>query len=134
MVVNNPPGPVSTNQVYLIAAARSVDANALATTVLSWQNGMSAATTLPMYARITRKTGTLLLMIASLRLNSVIVQPISATQSALLGAGADPLVYPLSSAVSVTIVPISGNWDIVVGTINGGASTIDVEVFGLKIA
>lgn len=134
MIVNNPPGPVSVNQVYLLAAARDVNANSLATTTLSWQNGMSAATTLPMYARITRKTGTLSLMTASLRLNSVIVQPISAVQSALLGAGSDPLVYPLSSAVSVTIVPISGNWDIVVGTINGSGATLDCELFGLKIA
>lgn len=134
MIVSNPPGPVSLNQAYLLAVARNVDANTLATTALSWQNGMSAATTFPMYARITRKTGTLSLMVASLRLNSVIVQPISAVQSALLGAASDPLLYPLSSAISVTIVPITGNWDIVIGTINGSGATLDCEIWGLVIS
>ena len=133
MIVNNPPGPVSSNQVYLIAAARDVDANSLATTTLGWQNGLNASNTLSLYARVLRKTGTLSLLVASIRLNSVIIQPISAIQSALLGAGANPLIYPLSSAVSVTIVPIAGDWDIVVGTMNGTASTIDIEIYGIKI-
>ncbi len=134
MIVSNPPGPVSSTQPYLIASAVNIDGNSLATTTLNWNNGASAANTLPMYARIVRRTGTITLLVASLRLNSNIIQPITAIQSALLGSGNDPVIYPLSSLVSVTTVPIAGNWDLVVNTINGSSTTIDVSIYGLKIA
>lgn len=134
MIVNNPPGPVSPIQPYLIAAGLGVNANALATTTLTWSNGMTAANTVPMFAQIFRRTGTLSLLVASLRLNAVIIQPIAALTAALLGAGADPLLFPLGTTTSATIVPVTGNWDLIVGTINGGASTIDVLVYGLKVA
>lgn len=133
MTVTNPP-TVSPVQSYLIASALSVNSNTLATTTLNWATGMTAANTLPMFAQIFRRTGTLSLLIGSLRLNAVIIQPVSALQAALLGSGADPLIFPLGTTTSATIVPVSGNWDFVVGTINGGASTIDVLVYGLKIA
>lgn len=133
MIVANPPGPVSTNQSYLLAFARGVDSNALATTTLTWANNMSAATTLPMFARIKRISGTLALLVASIRLNTVIIQPIGAVQSALMGAAANPLIFALDTTTSATVVPSTGNWDIVVGTINGGASSIDVEIFGIYV-
>lgn len=131
MNVSNPPGPVSTNQPYLLAFARGVDANSLATTTLTWANNMNAATTLPMFARVKRITGTLSLMIGSIRLNAVIIQAVSAVQSALMGAAANPLNFTLDTTTSATVVPATGNWDMVVGTINGGASTIDVEIWGI---
>lgn len=131
MDVINAPGPVSVNQPYLLAFARGVDANSLATTVLTWANNMNAATTISMFARIRRISGTLSLMIGSLRLNTTIIQPVSAVQSALMGATASPLIFALDTTTSATIVPVTGNWDFVVGTINGGASTIDVEVWGV---
>lgn len=134
MIVDNPTGPVSPNQVFLIASKLGVDANALATTVLDWQNGASAATTFPMYARVSRASGTLALMVASLRLNATIIQPISAVQSALLGAAAAPLIFSVDTNTSATVIPNTGNYDVVVGTINGGASTIDIYVYGLKVA
>lgn len=134
MTVNNPPGPVSPIQSYLIAAGIGVNANTLATTTLVWSNGMNAANTMPMFAQVFRRTGTLSLLVASLRLNAVIIQPIAALTAALLGAGADPLLFPLGTTTSATIVPVTGNWDIVVGTINGSAATVDVFVYGLKIA
>ncbi len=117
MDISNPPGPVSTNQFYLLASG-TVDANALATTALTWANNMSAATTIPMFARVRRVTGTLVLMIGSLRLNSTIIQPISAVQSALMGATANPIIFALDTTTSATVVPLAGNWDLVVGTIN----------------
>lgn len=131
MDVINTPGPVSINQPYLLAFARGVDANSLATTALTWANGMTAATTLPMFARVKRVTGTLSLMVASLRLNTTIIQPITALQSALMGAAASPLNFALDTTTSATVVPGTGNWDIIVGTINGGAATIDVEIWGI---
>lgn len=131
MDVINIPGPVSANQSYLLAFARGVDANSLATTTLGWANGMTAATTLPMFARVKRVTGTLSLMVASLRLNTTIIQPITALQSALMGAAASPLNFALDTTTSATVVPGTGNWDIIVGTINGGAATIDVEIWGI---
>lgn len=130
MDVINFPGPVSTNQLYLLASG-IIDANTLATTSLPWLNNMSAATTLPMYARIKRVTGTLSLLIASLRLNTTIIQPITALQSALMGAAASPITFALDTTTSATVIPSAGNWDLVVGTINGGAATISVEIFGI---
>lgn len=124
----------SPNQFYLLASLRGVSANDLATTALSWQNGANAVNSIPVVARIYRRSGTLSLMIGTLNLNSVVVQAVSAVQSALLGAAADPLQYPLSSAVSVGIVPIAGDWGFTVGTINGTASTIDIEVWGIRTA
>ena len=121
----------SQSQFYLLAAARAVDTNALASTVLEWQNGANAANSLPVVARLFRRSGTLSLLIATLTLNGTTVQAISAVQSALLGAAADPLQYPLSSAVAVAILPVSGNWGFTVGTINGTASSIDVLVYGM---
>jgi hypothetical protein len=132
MDIINPPGPVSTNQFYLLASG-TVDSNALATTVLTWANNLTAATSIPMFARIRRASGTLALMIGSLRLNTTIVQPISAVQSALLGAAANPLIFALDTTTSATVIPMTGNWDFVVGTINGGASSILVEVYGCSM-
>lgn len=129
MDLNNPPGPVSSNQFYLLASG-TVDANALATTVLSWANNMTAATSIPMFARVRRASGTLALMVGSIRLNTTIIQPISAVQSALMGAGANPLIFALDTTTSATVIPMAGNFDVVVGTINGGASSILVEIYG----
>lgn len=131
MFVTNPP-VVSTVQSYLLAAARSVDANTLATTTLAWQGTATAANSFPVAVRIYRRTGTLSLLIGTVLLNSVVIQTVSAIQSALLGAAADPLHYPVSSTTSVTIVPISGNYQFTVGTINGSGATIDVEIWGLR--
>lgn len=131
MVVANP-SIVSSVQSYLLAAARGVDANSLATTTLAWQGSNSASNSFPVAIRIYRRSGTLALLIGTLLLNSVVLQAVSAVQSALAGAGADPLHYPISSASSVTIVPISGNYQVTVGTINGSAATIDVEIWGLR--
>lgn len=127
------PSNVSSNQFYLIAAAIGVDANAIAATNLSWQNAATAANSIPMVARIYRKSGTLSLMIATLRLNSTIIQPISAANSTLLGAGADPIQYLLDTTTSATVVPANGAWDFNVTTINGSGSTVDVEVWGFIV-
>ncbi len=133
MTVTNPP-VVGTVQSYLLAAARNVDSNTLATTTLGWQGTATAANSFPMYAQLYRKSGTLLLLVGTLLLNSVIIQAVSAAQAALLGAGADPLQYPLSSAVSVAILPVAGNYQFTVGTINGSGSTIDIEIWGVRTA
>lgn len=131
MQVTIPVG-ISPNQFYLIASARSVDANSLATTTAIWQNGANAANTIPIAARVFRKTGTLSLLVGSIRLNSTIIQPISSASSLLMGAGADPIQFLLDTTTSATVVPLSGNWDVVVGTINGTAATIDVEIWGFR--
>lgn len=122
----------SSNQFYLIASARGVDANSLATTTAIWQNGASAANTIPIVARVFRKSGTLLLMVGSIRLNATIIQPISAASSALMGAGSDPIQFLLDTTTSSTVMPATGNWDVVVGTINGSGATIDVEIWGFR--
>lgn len=127
------PSAASSNQFYLLAAARGLDSNALATTTLTWQNGATAGISIPIVSRITRKSGTLALMVGSLRLNSTIVQAVSAASSLLMGAGADPVQFLLNTNTSATVIPLSGNWDFVVGTINAGVSTIDVEVWGFII-
>lgn len=126
------PSSVSSSQFYLLASARDVDANAIATTTLNWQNGASAANSTPIMGKIFRKTGTLSLMVGALRLNATIIQPVSAVQSALLGAGANPINYLLDTNTSVTVLPIVGNWDVNLTTPNGTASSIDVEIWGFK--
>lgn len=131
MQIINP--PVLGLQYYLIAVARGVNANSVASTVLSWQGGASAANTLPCVARVLGKSGTLSLMIAALRLNSVIIQPISAASSALLGSAADPITFPLGTTTSAAVTPLSGNWDINVTTFNGTSSTVDVEIYGIRL-
>lgn len=133
MTVTNPP-TVSSVQSYLLASVLGANANGLATTTLSWANGMSAANTIPLYAQVFRRTGSLSLMVATLRLNAVIIQPIAALASALLGVGADPIGYSLDTTTSATVIPVAGNWDLTVGTINGSSATLDVFVYGLKIA
>lgn len=132
MTVTNPP-VVSTNQLYQLAVG-TIDANALATTALSWLNGATAANSIPLVARVYRVSGTLSLMIGTLNLNAVVVQAVSAVQSALLGAAADPVQYPLSSAVAVAIMPVAGNYGFTVGTVNGTASSIRVEVWGWRVS
>lgn len=126
------PSFASPFQFYLIAVARGVNANSVAATTLSWVNGASAANTIPMMARVFGKSGTLSLMVATLRLNTTIIQPISAANSALLGSGADPVNYPLGTTTSATVMPATGNWDINVTTFNGTASTVDVEIWGIR--
>lgn len=128
------PSVASASQFYLLADARSVDANAQAATTMIWRNGAGATNTIPIIARVFRKTGTLVLMVGTLRLNSTIIQPISAVSSALMGSGADPINFLLDTNTSTTVVPASGNWDLNVTTINGGASTVDVEVWGFKMS
>ena len=134
MDVVNPLGPVSSIQPYLVAAVRAVDGNALATTALSWQGTASAANTLPLYIRIVPKSGTFSLMVANVQLNGVTMQAISAVQSALIGSSANPLLYPVSSAVGVNVAAVTGNWQVVVATINGSAATFDCEIWGLRIS
>lgn len=126
------PATVSPNQFYLIAVARSVDSNSLATTTLTWNANMSAANTIPVIARLYRKTGTISLLVASLTLNGTTIQAIPALTSALLGSSSDPLNFLLSTNTSASVVSLSGNWSFAVGTINGTASTIDIEVWGFK--
>lgn len=133
MQVTNPP-TVSANQFYLIAAARGVNANSLGTTSVPFQNNLSASNTLPMFIRVLGKSGTFSLMIATVLLNSVVIQTISAAASVLVGSGADPLIFPTSSTVAAAIIPVSGAYQITVGTINGSAATLDVEVWGMKIS
>lgn len=133
MILTNLP-TVSPIQSYLLASALGADANSLATTTLNWTIGMNAANTIPLYAQVFRRTGTLSLMVATLRLNTVIIQPIAALTAALLGAGADPIGFSLDTTTSTTVIPVAGNWDLTVGTINGTAATIDVMIYGLKIA
>lgn len=134
MNVSNPPGPIGTAESYLIASLAGINANSAATTTLNWAPGLTAANTLPLFARVSVATGTLSLMVASIRLNTVVVQPFSAANSVLLGSGTDPVNFPISSAVSTTVIPASGNWDLTVGTINGTAATVNVSIYGLKIA
>lgn len=126
------PSNASPYQFYIIAVARGVNANSIATATLAWVNGTNASNTIPMTARIFGKSGTLSLMVAALRLNAVIIQPISAANSTLLGSGTDPVLYPLGTTTSATVVPGSGNWDINVTTPNGTASTVDVEIWGIR--
>ena len=126
------PSTVSSSQFYLLASAQNVDANSVATTALNWQNGASAGNSIPMVGRVFRRTGTLSLLVATLRLNSTIIQPISAVSSALLGAAANPLNFLLDTNVSATVFPLAGNWDINVTTFNGSAATVDVEIWGFK--
>lgn len=132
--VANPPGPVSSIQPYLIAFVRGVNANSLATTTMNWNGSNGAGNTFPLFARVLGKSGTLALLVANIRLNGVVIQPITALNSALLGAGTDPITYVLNTTTSASIIPASGNWDIVVGTINGSAATIDVEIYGWRIS
>lgn len=131
MNVSNPPGPVSTQQFYLIASAVGVDANSLATTTMNWSAAFTAANTLPMYARLKRATGTLSLLVGSIRLNATIIQPVTALQAALVGATSSTLNFTLDTTTSATNIPAAGNWDVVVGTINGSAATITVEIWGV---
>lgn len=126
------PSAASQYQFYLIAVARGINANSLATTTLSWQNGATAANTLPVTARVYGRSGTMALMVANIQLNSTTIQPVSAASSALLGSGSDPLVFPLGTTTSASVVPASGNWTVVVGTINGAGATIDVEIWGIR--
>jgi len=121
-------------QFYLIASALNVDGNSLATTTLNWQNSATAANSIPVIARCLRKTGTLALTVAALRLNSTIIQPITAASSALMGAGADPVQFLLDTTTSATVLPVSGNFDIVVSSINVSPATFDVLVYGYRIA
>lgn len=123
--------PQNSNQFYLLADGRSINTNTLATTALTWRNGATAATSMPLMARIYRKTGTLLLLVGTLNLNSVVIQAVSAVQSALLGAAADPLNFAITTNTSATIIPISGDYGFTVGTINGSVSSVDCEIWGL---
>jgi hypothetical protein len=134
MEVNTPPAAPSAVQPYLIASVASVDANALATTDLSWATGMTAANTIPLFMRVYRATGTLALLIGQLKLNSVIVQTVGAAESVVLAATSSALQYPISSVVGVQVVPIAGNYQFTVATVNGTASTVRVEVYGFKVA
>lgn len=133
MNVINPP-IVSSVQPYLLANAVGVDANSLATTSLNWIGTMNAANTFPLFARIYRVTGTMALLIATLKLNSIVIATILAAESAQLAATTSALQYPLSSTVSVTPMPVAGNYQLTVGTINGSGATITVEVWGFKIS
>jgi hypothetical protein len=95
---------------------------------------MTAANTIPLFMRVYRATGTLALLIGQLKLNSVIVQTVGAAESVVLAATSSALQYPISSVVGVQVVPIAGNYQFTVATVNGTASTVRVEVYGFKVA
>lgn len=118
----------------LLASAIGVNANSLGSTAMTWQNGASAANSVPLAATVFGTSGTLALLIANLTLNGTTIQPITATQSAFLGAGSSPLVFPLGSATSASVISNSGNWGATVGTINGTAATVSVFVYGVRLS
>lgn len=125
------PSNVSANQFYLLASALAANANAIATTALIWQNGANATNSISLIARVYRNTGTLSLMAGTLRLNATIIQPITAGSSALLGAAADPIQFTLSTNTSAAVMPVSGDWDLNVTSLNTSGATVNVEIWGL---
>lgn len=132
MEIFQPSLSASANQIFPIASIVGMDANALATTTLNWVAGLNAGNTMPMFVQISRLTGTLSLMIATLNLSATIIQPISAASSVLLGSSSSPVQFSLDTTTSTTAFPNSGNWSVVIGTINGSGATISVTVWGLK--
>lgn len=121
-------------KLVLIASATGIDANSLATTNLTFPQGMSAGNTIPLFAKITRNTGTITLLVCTIRLNAVSLKAIAAVTTALLGATANYLTIPLNSDLAAQAIPITSNYDVVVNTINGGASTIDVSIWGYQMS
>lgn len=117
-------------RTQILAQSSNIDGNALATTVLTFYAGATLAKFVPVAVRITRKTGTFLLAVLNLRDSGGIILPIPAVSMALLGASADNLIIPLA-AINVKN---SGNLSLEVATINGGASTFDIDVIGSKYA
>lgn len=134
MDVLNPVTSPSSVQPYLIANAIGVDANALATTTLNYVGSMTAANTVPLFMRVYRVTGTLALLVGSLKLNSVVMQAVLAAESVVLAATSSVLHYPISSTVAVQPVPTVGSYAFTVGTVNGAPSTVTVEIWGLRIS
>lgn len=136
MILSNP-FSLSSSQFPLIVIANKtgIDANALATTTLDYRNGATAANSIPLFARVTRASGTMLLLVFSIRLNAAILHAVAAPVSALMGGSGENLLLPLNSTTaSLTVPNATGNYDVVVGTVNGTASTLNIEIYGIKIS
>lgn len=136
MKLNNPTNAQATPYPCILASASNVDANALATTTLAWIGTHSAANSYPQFVKITRKTGTFLLLVLNINLGASLLRANAAVTMALLGAGSSPLLLPLSSDTASLAVSISAasNYSAIVATINGSSSTFDLEIWGLRIS
>lgn len=127
------PIAVSQNQEYLLAVARDVDANALGATTLVYQNNLNAANSAPLLIRVIRKSGVISLLAFTISLNGVVVKTVSASVAAFLGSTNNQLLFKFDSILDGVAFGTTGNYTITVGTINLSSSTIDCEIYGLKL-
>ncbi len=124
---------IGQNPFILIAKGTNIDGNTLAATTLTYQSNFNASNTLPLFAKITRKSGTVLLLVFTIRLNSNILASCAAIFTALLGSGGDFLTTSLTNNIGATVTSVSSNYDVNVTTINGSAATFDLEIYGIKL-
>lgn len=109
-----------------IASALNVDGNALATTALTYESGCSLATYMPYLAVYKYNSGALGICAASLVANGA---PLMANVGLLnVNSGANLVSTIVTTGV---VVANTGNIEVIVGTASLGASSFDVEVYGV---
>lgn len=112
-----------------IATGSGIDGNALATTALTLDSGITVATYLPSFVIFTYGTGTYTLGIAKLKIGSTAISALAP----LLSLAA---TVPVIANVLTTGIPVdnTGALGIEVTTVNGSAATFSVAVYGFRYA
>ena len=112
--------------VKRIAYVRNVNAQAVATTALTFESGHSLSNSMPMFAIFKHKTGTFDLAIVTLDVGAVALFVAGGLD---LAAGS---VATISLPPTLTAYSLSDSFVVDVTTGNTGASTFDVEIWGAK--
>ena len=114
------------NIIRKIASVTGVDANSLASTALAFEPGLSLANSMPSFAIVKYRTGTVAAAVVRLDIGAVPVGPLAV----LLGMTATkPSIFNVLSSAG-TVVDISQSLQLSCTTVNTSAMTVDCDVFG----
>lgn len=110
-----------------IAYGRGIDANSLATTTLTFDNGLNLSNSVPLICVIKYKTGTYSLGVCRLKAGALVSSGLILLSG--LVSGTNCVFAILNTGLSIDTTQSLG---LEITTVNGSASTLDVDVMGFS--
>lgn len=126
MQLNQPAASTHSSYGRRIASAQNINANSLASTVLSFEPGLSLSNSMPAYIIIKYNSGTFTLAVARLKIGSVVLSSLLALNGLALGNPAIANILTTGWVINALV----DNLQVEVTTINGSSSSFNIEVFG----
>ena len=117
------------SDLHLIAENTDINLNALHSVLLPYKEGFSAKNIVPLFAKINRKSGIISEVSANISLDREILKDIGELVKKI-GSTSKQLVVNFDTE---NPFPDSGNFSLNITNVNGCNSTIDIQIFGIKL-